>query len=167
MAFMQELPRIIFIGAGATLIMDIWLMFLSRLGIPSLNFAYLGRWVGHLIRGRVAHASIAKSAQIPGEALLGWSTHYAVGIACASGLVVIFGGVWLTAPSLLPAMVVGVGTVAFPFFVMQPAMGSGVAASKTDAPLANRARSIVNHAVFGLGLYLSALLLEWICQAIG
>jgi hypothetical protein len=39
---------------------------------------------------------------------------------------------------------------------MQPAMGLGVAASRTPSPLKNCLRSVVNHAVFGLGLFLSA-----------
>jgi hypothetical protein len=56
----------------------------------------------------------------------------------------------------LPAVALGVGTVVFPLFVMQPAMGLGVAASRTPAPLKNCLRSVVNHAVFGLGLFLSA-----------
>jgi len=57
---------------------------------------------------------------------------------------------------------VGVGTVVVPLFVMQPAMGSGFAASKTPTPLKNCIRSVVNHTVFGLGLYLSAALIAWI-----
>jgi len=40
--------------------------------------------------------------------------------------------------------------------VMQPAMGLGVAASRTPSPLKNCLRSVVNHAVFGLGLFLAA-----------
>jgi len=167
MAFIQDLPRIVLIGSGATLIMDIWLAFLGRLGVPTLNFAFIGRWVGHLFRGRLAHSSIAKAVQIPGEVFLGWVTHYAVGIVFALGLVLFVGNAWVTDPSLAPALAVGVGTVAFPFFIMQPAMGSGIAASKTDAPLKNRTRSIVNHAVFGLGLYLSASLFERVCQSVG
>ena len=41
---------------------------------------------------------------------------------------------------------------------MQPAMGAGVAASRTAAPLRNVLRSLVNHTVFGAGLYLAARL---------
>jgi hypothetical protein len=55
---------------------------------------------------------------------------------------------------------IGVATVAMPLLVMQPAMGAGFAASKTPAPLQNCLRSLANHAVFGGGLYLAALLLN-------
>jgi hypothetical protein len=36
-------------------------------------------------------------------------------------------------------------------------MGAGVASSRTPTPMKNILRSLLNHAVFGLGLYLSAL----------
>ena len=66
---------------------------------------------------------------------------------------------WLKSPRLAPAVAFGLATVAAPLFVMQPAMGAGFAASKTPAPLRNCLRSIANHGVFGLGLYLSAALI--------
>lgn len=44
--------RTILIGAGATLTMDVWAFLLRKLGIPSLHFALLGRWIGHLPKGR-------------------------------------------------------------------------------------------------------------------
>jgi hypothetical protein len=155
MTLLHEIFTVVLIGGGATLLMDIWLMFLKRLGVQTLNFAFIGRWVGHLCHGQVAHAAIGKAPPVQHELLLGWLTHYAVGIAFAGALVGVAGTGWVAAPSLLPAVVLGVGTVAFPLFVMQPAMGLGVAASRTPAPLKNCLRSVLNHAVFGLGLFLS------------
>ena len=156
MTLLHETLTVVLIGGGATLFMDIWLMFLKRLGVQTLNFAFIGRWVGHLCRGRVAHAVIGKAAPVRHELLLGWLTHYAVGLVFAAALVGVAGTGWVAAPSLLPAVALGVGTVVFPLFVMQPAMGLGVAASRTPAPLKNCLRSVVNHAVFGLGLFVSA-----------
>ena len=49
-------------------------------------------------------------------------------------------------------------TVAAPWLVMQPAMGAGIASRRTPTPGRNRARSLANHLVFGLGLYLAAAL---------
>lgn len=158
----HEIFTVVLIGCGATLVMDIWLVFLKRLGVQTLNFAFIGRWVGHLCCGRVAHAAIGKAAPVRHELLLGWLTHYAVGIAFAGLLVGVAGMGWIVAPSLLLAVAVGTGTVAFPLFVMQPAMGLGVAASRTPAPLKNCLRSVVNHAVFGLGLFLSASVIAWV-----
>lgn len=156
MASLQEISRALLIGGSATLIMDLWLLLLNRIGIPTLNFAFIGRWVGHCFRGRLAHASIAQAPPIPGERLLGWLTHYATGIAFAGLLVGLYGFSWATDPTLAPALLVGAGTVVFPWLLMQPAMGLGIAASKTPAPRINRIRSLCNHAVFGLGLFLAA-----------
>jgi hypothetical protein len=50
-------------------------------------------------------------------------------------------------------MIVGAGSVAAPFLLMQPGMGQGIVARKTPKPWAARARSLVTHLVFGLGLY--------------
>ena len=43
------------IGIGATAVMDIWLTFLKSRGVKTLDFAFIGRWVGHLARGKVRH----------------------------------------------------------------------------------------------------------------
>lgn len=159
MTSLEEIARIVLIGCGATLIMDIWLVFLKRTGVQTLNFAFVGRWVGHLCHGQIAHASIARALPIRHELLLGWLTHYAVGIAFAVLLVSLAGTRWTTAPSLGVALLTGICTVAFPLLVMQPAMGLGVAASKTAAPFRSGIRSLINHSVFGLGLFLSACVL--------
>lgn len=156
---LQDTFRILFIGIGATAVMDLWLQLLRRLGVPTQGFGLIGRWVGHLLRGRVAHAAIAKAEPITGELALGWLTHYAVGVAFAGLLVLVTGPEWPVAPTPWPALAVGVLTVVAPLMVMQPAMGAGFFASKTPAPLKSCLRSLLNHTVFGLGLYLSASLI--------
>ena len=66
----------------------------------------------------------------------------------------------LESPPLGPALAVGIGTAAAPFFLMQPGMGAGFAAGRTPRPNAARLQSLITHSVFGLGLYGSALLLN-------
>lgn len=161
---LQEFPIAMLIGIGATAVMDAWLLLLKHLGVPTLNFAFIGRWVGHLFRGQFAHAAIAKAVPIRGELAWGWLTHYAVGVAFATVLVGLQGVDWVRSPTLLPALAVGVCTVAAPLLVMQPAMGSGFAASRTPTPLKNCLRSLANHTVFGFGLYLSALAIALISR---
>lgn len=158
---LESAARVIAIGCGATAILDAWLVFMQRLGVPTLGFAMIGRWIGHWPRGVFAHQAIAKAAPVKGELALGWLFHYATGVAFAALLIAIQGVDWMLRPSLLPAVAVGVATVAAPWLVMQPALGAGVAASRTPTPARNRARSLANHAVFGLGLYLAALATAW------
>ncbi len=86
-------------GAGATLVMDGWALVLRQFGIPSLNFALLGRWIGHLPRGKWTHASIAKTTPVRGEALTGWCAHYSIGIASAALLPALFGERWARSPN--------------------------------------------------------------------
>jgi hypothetical protein len=40
-------------------------------------------------------------------------------------------------------------------------MGAGFAARKTPAPMTNRVRSLANHSVFGFGLFLAAVVINW------
>jgi hypothetical protein len=154
---MEPIVRTILIGVGATLVMDAWAALLRRFGIPSLDFALLGRWVGHLARGRLVHASIARAAPIERERALGWATHYAIGISFAGLLLAVSGLSWAHAPTPLPALVTGVVTVAAPLLVLQPALGAGIASRRTPRPIFNALKSLATHTVFGLGLYLAAL----------
>jgi len=68
-----------------------------------------------------------------------------------------FGLTWARSPSLLPALVIGIVTVLAPLFILQPALGAGMASSKTASPIFNSMKSLVTHTVYGLGLYLASL----------
>ncbi len=148
------------LGVGGAAAMDAWGLLARRaFGIVGLDYALLGRWIGHLPRGRFFHARIAAAEPVRGERPLGWFAHYAIGIAFALLLLGLQGLAWARSPTLGPPLAVGLGTIVAPWCVMQPAMGAGVAASKTPDPTAVRLRNLATHAVYGLGLYLSALLL--------
>lgn len=156
----------ILIGVGATIVVDLWAIFLKRaFGIPSLDWGMAGRWFGHMPRGRFLHDGIGRAAPIPGERVIGWTAHYLIGLVFAAVLLAIWGPAWATAPTPLPALIVGICTIVAPFFIMQPGMGAGIAASKTPAPAKARLRSLMTHTVFGIGLYLSALLWSWLLPA--
>jgi hypothetical protein len=150
----------IVIGTGATAIMDLWLALLRRWGVPSLDYALLGRWIGHFPRGRFRHENISSAGPIHHERIIGWSAHYGIGIFFAALLLAIWGPGWLERPTLGPALIVSSVTLVAPFLIMQPAMGAGVAASKTPRPHVARLRSLATHTVYGVGLYASAWL--WI-----
>ncbi|CAN7193317.1 MULTISPECIES: DUF2938 domain-containing protein [Ensifer] len=151
----------ILIGIGATAVMDLWAVAVKRLlGIPSLDYGMVGRWIGHFPQGRFLHQRIAAAAPVRSERLIGWTAHYAIGVVFAGLLLLIWGTDWAERPTLVPALIVGLATVVAPFFLMQPGMGAGIAASKTPSPNIARLRSLLAHAAFGFGLYLSALALS-------
>lgn len=162
--------RVIGIGVGATLVADIWAYLRRRLfGVPSLDYALVGRWLGHMRRGRFRHEAIARAEPVRGERLMGWACHYLIGVIFAGLLVAMAGAGWLCAPTLLPALAFGVVSVAAPLLLMQPAFGMGIAASRLPNPGKSRVRSLVTHLVFGAGLFvagwvLSGLLPEQLCS---
>lgn len=183
---MELLACIVLTGAGATLVMDAWVLLRRRLfGVRALDYALLGRWLVYLVRAATRHAAsnrgsglgvrrpaprtsaalvppgkvaanpVAAAPRVRGERALGWLAHYAIGIAFAGVLVAFAGPGGCREPSLVAAMLVGIGSVAAPFLVLQPAFGMGIAACRTATPWSARAQTLVTHAVFGLGLHLS------------
>ena len=149
------------IGIGATLLMDLWNLFLkSRFNIPSLSYCVLGRWLQYMPEGTLRHANINAAPKKPFECAVGWIAHYSIGVAFALGFVVLTSGDWLTRPTLLPAVLYGIATVVFPFFLMQPSFGLGIAASRTPRPMQARLKSLATHTVFGLGLYVCAVVVS-------
>jgi hypothetical protein len=153
------------IGIGATLVMDLWSLFLRRtFSVPSLNYCLLGRWIRHMPGGTLRHANITAAPQKSLECTIGWIAHYTIGVVFALVLVVSTSGDWLARPTVLPALLFGIGTVVFPFFIMQPSFGLGIAASRTPNPTQARLKSLVTHIVFGVGLYVCALGVSYVLR---
>lgn len=145
---------VLLIGVGATVVMDLSTVVRKRLlGIRPLDYRLVGRWFVYLTRGRFRHHPISAAPPVQGERLIGWAVHYLTGIAFAAVLLAIWGVDWARHPTLAPALIVGIGSVAAPFLLMQPSMGAGIAASRTPRPTAARLQSLVTHGTFGFGLY--------------
>lgn len=150
--------RAVLIGAGATAVMDILALLRKRLaGTPMPDYGLVGRWLAYMPRGQFRHPGISAAPARRGERLIGWTAHYLTGIGFAALLLAVFGIAWSRDPTPGPALIIGIGSVAAPFLLMQPGMGLGLAASKTPHPGAARLRSLLTHATFALGLYLAAL----------
>lgn len=158
---MELLLKGVAIGIGATVLMDLWAVFLWKVFRQARpNWAPVGRWFWHLKNGTVFHDDIGKAEPHTSEFALGWIVHYAVGILYGVILALIVGQAWFAAPTFLPAFILGIVTVGAGWFLLQPGLGIGVAASKL--PNANQVRvlNLVSHTVFALGLYGTALLLR-------
>jgi hypothetical protein len=151
----------ILIGAGATLTIDIWALLLKHVfKIPPSNFCLVGRWLRYLPKGIFRHSNIGAAQKMSAECAVGWIAHYVTGVTFAIIFIAFTGKDWLQQPTLTPAVAFGFVTVSIPFFIMQPAFGLGIAASKTPNPAQARGRSLINHIIFGLGLYLYGLLVS-------
>lgn len=157
----ELLWRGILIGLGATVLMDLWAIVLNKVFVqPKANWAPAGRWFWHLRRGKVFHDSIAAAEPYDHELALGWAGHYAVGILYGVILALIVGPNWFAAPTFVPAWILGIVTIGAGWFLMQPGLGLGWAASKTPRPNKVRFLNFAAHTVFALGLYGTALLIR-------
>lgn len=148
----------IVIGVGATALFDLWVQAVARAtGQPPPQWRLPGRWFAHAARGRVFHDSISGAAPVAGETAIGWAGHYIVGILWGALLLAITGTDWLVTPTLGPALLVGIVTISAGWFLMSPGMGNGIANARAPEPMRARLMGLAAHAVFGLGLWLSAL----------
>jgi hypothetical protein len=127
------------VGVGATAVMDLWGIARSPLlGFAPPDYGLVGRW------------------------LIGWTAHYLIGIAFAALLLAVWGSAWIARPDIGPALIVGVGSVAAPFLLMQPGMGMGIAGSRTTRPTVARLQSFLTHAIFGIGLSVAGWAARWL-----
>jgi Protein of unknown function (DUF2938) len=150
----------IVIGAGGTLAMDIWALVLTYgFGMALPNWGLVGRWFTHLAQGRFFHDDIALAQPHPFETSIGWVAHYAIGIFYAGVLLFLAGPAWAVAPTFLPAFLIGMVTVGAGWFILQPGMGAGWAASLRPNPMQVRLFNLLAHTVFALGLFGTALLM--------
>jgi len=138
--------------------MDVLALLLTRMfSVPSANYCLVGRWLRHMPEGTFTHASIIAAPRKRFECTVGWIAHYVIGTVYALVLVAFVSGSWLARPTLLPAMLFGIGSVLVPYLIMQPSFGLGIAASRTPNPTQARLRSLVAHTAFGVGLYVCAV----------
>ena len=148
-------------GMGATGVMDLWSCFQKRtLKVPPLNSALVGRWILGLPGGTFCHHTIVSAPPLRGERLTGWVFHYLTGILFAVVPLMLYGAEWFTHPSLSTGLLAGLLTLFAPFLILQPALGLGIAASRTPRPWLARLFSVLTHLAYGVGLYITACVMS-------
>lgn len=153
--------NILFVGIGATLIMDLWAWLqLKSMSIKSLDYGLVGRWACHFFKGKLKHHAIKDAQAIPVERAFGWFLHYAIGVVFAGVLFLILGDNWQQKPLFIPSMLVGIDSIVMPFFILQPSFGLGLAGAKLPQPWIGRFKSLIAHISFALGLYVSLNVLK-------
>lgn len=148
------------IGIGGTAAMDVWALILKAVAGEKLpNWGLVGRWFAHVPRGRIFHKDIAAAEPVPNEAAIGWIAHYAVGVFYGAILILVVPG-WVRNPAFLPAFILGMITIGAGWFLLQPGMGAGWAASLRPNPWKIRVLNICAHTVFAAGLFGTAWLIS-------
>ncbi|KZN69225.1 DUF2938 family protein [Pseudoalteromonas luteoviolacea] len=150
------------LGIGATLFMDLYTFALKRIfHVQSLDYALVGRWILHF-NCQFLHSNITQSLKKRYEGIVGWASHYVIGAAFGAMFLFLSEYFNVGVQSFVGSAVFGLVTVTLPFFIMQPCFGFGIAASNTPSPFTNRLKSVAAHAMYGTGIYVSALLLPYI-----
>jgi len=146
------------VGILATFTMDVVAMIALRLGIagrgprrtgPDL----IGRWIGYLLQGKFRHVDILQRPPLRGELPLGLAAHYSIGIV----LTLVYFGLLVVMhakPTLLSAILYGISTTVFPWFLMFPSQGMGWLGRDAPGDAHLTRISLFNHMMFGLGIAL-------------
>ena len=152
---MQDLATFILIGIFATATIDLWATFSNKvLKLPRTNWAMVGRWLGHIPKGKLVHSPISNAEQLPYENITGWAFHYLIGIAYALIYFLLVVGILNLPLSLLSAWLFGVSTILSPWLIMQPCLGMGFCANRAPWPTGVRLQNFALHSIFGIALYL-------------
>lgn len=158
---MELILRGAVIGVGATALMDLWALALRvTTGQPLPNWGLVGRWFWRLRDGVVFHDDIALAEPYARERGFGWFCHYAVGLVYGVVFALIVGAQWFVDPRLAPAWIFAIVVLGFGWFLLQPGMGLGWAASKAENPSKVRLLGLAAHTAFGLGLWGAALMIR-------
>ena len=148
------------IGVGGTVAMDAWALVLHKLAdVPLPNWGNVGRWFGYIPQGTVFHKDISAAEALPNEVRLGWLAHYSVGAIYGMIWAIFAGSAWLATPTFGPVWPFAIVTMVAGWFLLHPGMGLGWAASKTPNPWKVRGFGLLAHTAFGLGMWLTALIL--------
>ena len=138
----DDLVYAVLIGAGATAVLDVWSAARTWLHWRTLAGLWSRRPLARPSDARPlsprSHLRLAAGArQTPGRLDRPLSHRGGCTPPCCSPSGASNGH---GMPTILPALIVGIGTVAAPFLLMQPGMGLGIAASRTPNPGAARLR---------------------------
>lgn len=150
----------LWIGFCGTVAMDVWAFAQFAGGIGKRpHWGAVGRWVVYLPRGKVFHDDIGQVPEVAGENAIGWLFHYAVGLIYGVIFVLWAGADWVAAPTFLPVWIFALLTIAAGWFLLQPGLGLGIAASRNPNPWRTRIMGLIAHSWFGLGMWLGAVVI--------
>jgi hypothetical protein len=157
---MKTLYKIILVGLGATLFIDFWKLLLVCCDIKTRGVLFLGRWLGYASDGQFLHNTIIQAPSLEYEKPLGLLAHYCIGVLFAFLLPLFYGNKWLSNPKILPAITVGLVSLLPPIFIIQPLFGFGIAFSKIPDSSQHLLKIFIIHLIYGIGLYLTAIVLR-------
>ena len=147
------------VGVAGTLVMDVLNGLFARTGVISkIDAGTIGRMSAGWARGRFRYNDPGEMKAVSHEMLLGFATHYAIGIALA--LIFVIGWDLLVGGPVSPiwTFAYGVTTTVASLFIVYPSMGFGIFGLRSPEGVKSSLSSLANHAFFGLGMAVAAAL---------
>ncbi len=152
----------VFAGIAATITMDVLEIVSHKIGVTvGVKGQWVGRWYLGIARGKLVHENIEDVPEQPGELQAAMIGHYTIGTVLA--VIYVIGAEWLSiSPGhFLVAIIFGLATCVFPWFLVFPALGFGVFGTKGPRELKMFRTSVINHLFYGFGLWWSFLVLPF------
>jgi len=114
----------------------------------------LGRWALGMLRGRFVYSDIHHAQPYPNETAVGWIFHYVTGGVVALGypLALWLFDIPLAADHLVYALLFGLCTSVFPWFMVYPAFGVGFFGKRAPKAARPILTSLVSHTCYGIGI---------------
>jgi hypothetical protein len=146
-------------GVLGTVVMDLSNHLFARAGmILKIDVAMIGRMSAGWARGRFTYRDPGEMEPVANEKLLGYVTHFAIGVGLAFiyviGWALVVGGpaspVW--------ALVYGIATNGASLFLVYPSMGLGMGGRRSPEGIRAVLSPLANHLFFGVGMAIAVAL---------
>ena len=147
------------VGVAGTLVMDVLNGLFARTGVISkIDAGTIGRMSAGWARGRFRYNDPGEMKAVSHEKLLGFATHYAIGIVLAFIFVIGWDLLAEGPASPLWALLYGMATTVASWFFVYPSMGLGACGLRSPDHMKNPLSSLANHLFFGLGMAIAVML---------
>ena len=140
-------------GLVGTLVMDSLNFLVARTRLISrIDVATIGRMAAGWARGRFCYASTNEMQQVRHEVLVGFTTHYTIGVVLSLPYVLGWSCLVGGSPSSVWALLYGIATTVASWFFVYPSMGLGVFGRLSPEGMKATLSSLANHLFYGLDL---------------
>ena len=140
-------------GVLGTVVMDLFNHLLARTGmLLKIDVVMIGRMSAGWARGRFSYREPGEMEPAANEKLLGFITHYAIGVGLA--FIYLLGWALLVGGPASPvgALVYGVATTVASLFLVYPSMGLGVFGRRSPEGIKGPLSPLANHLFYGVGI---------------
>ncbi|MGZ3774397.1 MAG: DUF2938 family protein [Bdellovibrio sp.] len=149
----------IFVGALAglfsTVLMDVVSSYSKRKGwTHGISANALGGWILGIFSGRLKYETAHASPTLAYEIKIGFISHYSIGVALGGFYAFYLDKLDILSKAPQFALIFGFVTNVFPWFILFPALGYGYFGLKGPKELKLFRTSLLNHLIYGMGLFL-------------